>query len=95
MNFEIDEIKQTLAIEEQYESRGIIKPWLDLVSTKANRYRMFLITFLVIGIDWCGTSITSYYASLLSLKRLDAHLMMISSRPFFGLSASPRRTSSE
>lgn len=63
VNFEIAEIKEALAIEEVYESKGIIRPWLDLVSTKANRYRMFIITFLVIGIDWCGTSITSYYVS--------------------------------
>lgn len=61
VNFEIAEIKQALELEEQYESRGIFRPWLDLVATKPNRYRMFIIAFLVIGIDWCGTSITSYY----------------------------------
>lgn len=61
VQFELQEIKQTLNAEAMYETKGWIKPWLDLVSTGSNRYRMFIITIMVIGIDWCGTSITSYY----------------------------------
>lgn len=61
VQFELQEIKQTLDAEAMYETKGWIKPWLDLVSTRPNRYRMFIITIMVIGIDWCGTSITSYY----------------------------------
>lgn len=63
VQFELQEIKQTLDAEAMYETKGWIKPWLDLVSTGPNRYRMFIITVMVIGIDWCGTSITSYYLS--------------------------------
>ncbi|OXG33120.1 hexose transporter protein [Cryptococcus neoformans Bt120] len=63
VQFELQEIKQTLDAEAMYETKGWIKPWLDLVSTRPNRYRMFIITIMVIGIDWCGTSITSYYLS--------------------------------
>ncbi|KIR97093.1 hypothetical protein L804_05755 [Cryptococcus deuterogattii 2001/935-1] len=61
VQFELQEIKQTLDAEVMYETKGWIKPWFDLVSTGPNRYRMFIITVMVIGIDWCGTSITSYY----------------------------------
>lgn len=64
VQFELQEIKQTLDAEAMYETKGWIKPWLDLVSTGPNRYRMFIITVMVIGIDWCGTSITSYYVRI-------------------------------
>lgn len=67
VNFEIAEIKQALEIEERYESRGIFKPWVDLISTKANRHRLFIINWIVLSIDWCGTSITSYYVSYMPL----------------------------
>ncbi|WWC59833.1 uncharacterized protein I303_102395 [Kwoniella dejecticola CBS 10117] len=63
VQFEFEEIKQTLAVEAMYEKRGWIKPWLELVATGPNRYRMFIIFIMIIGIDWCGTSITSYYLS--------------------------------
>ncbi|KIR50834.1 hexose transporter [Cryptococcus gattii Ru294] len=64
VQFELQEIKQTLDAEAMYETKGWIKPWFDLVSTGPNRYRMFIITVMVIGIDWCGTSITSYYVRI-------------------------------
>lgn len=70
VQFELQEIKQTLDAEVMYETKGWIKPWFDLVSTGPNRYRMFIITVMVIGIDWCGTSITSYYVRI-SFSPLD------------------------
>ncbi|KII95906.1 hypothetical protein PLICRDRAFT_150906 [Plicaturopsis crispa FD-325 SS-3] len=68
VQFEFAEIVEALKAEDSIVSKGYISDWLELVRTPGNRYRMFLITFMIIGIDWCGTSIISYYLSpILSL----------------------------
>lgn len=57
------EIEDAITLANSVPKRGLIKDWYELVATKANRRRMFIISALVIGIDWCGTSVTSYYVS--------------------------------
>ncbi|GAA5894048.1 hypothetical protein JCM6882_007971 [Rhodosporidiobolus microsporus] len=61
--FEMAEIREALATEAAVPSRGFLGDWADLLATKANRYRMFVMCWFVFGIDWCGTAITSYYLS--------------------------------
>ncbi|WVF67416.1 hypothetical protein IAT40_002172 [Kwoniella sp. CBS 6097] len=59
--FEMQEIDRAIALDNLGKQRGFIASWTHLLATKANRYRMLVITVLVIGVDWCGTSVISYY----------------------------------
>ncbi|GAA6011711.1 hypothetical protein JCM10207_004219 [Rhodosporidiobolus poonsookiae] len=59
--YEMATIREALAVEEANPSKGLLGDWAELFSTKGNRYRMFVMTWFVLGIDWCGTAITSYY----------------------------------
>lgn len=57
VQLEYEEIKETLAIEREYESNS----WLELFKTKGNRHRLLILLSAGLFSQWSGNGLVSYY----------------------------------
>jgi sugar porter (SP) family MFS transporter len=58
--FELQEIQHTLAFERERSSRS----WLDLVRTKGNRHRTWIMATIAIAAQATGTTLVGYYLAV-------------------------------
>lgn len=59
VQIQFEEIKETLAIEKEYETTG----WLELFKTKGNRHRLIILLSAGLFSQWSGNGLVSYYIS--------------------------------
>ncbi|KAK4898831.1 hypothetical protein LTR27_003562 [Elasticomyces elasticus] len=57
---EIAEIKDTLRLEKEVESNG----WMEMIRTKGNRHRLYILLTLGLFSQWSGNGLASYYLAL-------------------------------
>ncbi|OQO08961.1 hypothetical protein B0A48_05851 [Cryoendolithus antarcticus] len=57
VQIELQEIKDTIKLEQEFESNG----WLELVKTKGNRHRLIILLSMGLFSQWSGNGIASYY----------------------------------
>lgn len=57
VQYEFQEIKETIALEATLKKRGISELW----ATKGNRHRMLICIFAGLFSQWSGNSLVSYY----------------------------------
>lgn len=57
---ELQEIKDTIKLEQEYEGNG----WLQLFKTKGNRRRVLILMTLGLFSQWSGNGIASYYFNI-------------------------------
>lgn len=57
VQLQYEEIKETLAIEKEYETTG----WLELFKTKGNRHRLLILISAGLFSQWSGNGLVSYY----------------------------------
>lgn len=57
---EIQEIKDTLNLEQEFEGNG----WMELIRTKGNRRRLLILLTLGLFSQWSGNGLASYYLTL-------------------------------
>lgn len=60
VQFEYQEIKETLRLEFQYSKTS---SYLDFLKTRGNRYRLLLLVSLGLFSQWSGNGLVSYYAT--------------------------------
>jgi len=60
VQFQYTEIKETIALEKNVASRG----WAELISTKGNRHRLFLLMTAGLFSQWSGNGLVSYYFTI-------------------------------
>ncbi|KAF2873481.1 general substrate transporter [Massariosphaeria phaeospora] len=60
VQFEYQEIKETLRLEFQYQKTST---YFDFFKTKGNRYRLLLLVSLGLFSQWSGNGLVSYYAT--------------------------------
>lgn len=60
VNFEMDEIESAIMLERSVQTSS----WKSLVSTPGNRKRTLITVLLGIFSQWCGSSVVSYYLTL-------------------------------
>jgi sugar porter (SP) family MFS transporter len=61
VQLELQEIKDTIKLEQEFESNG----WLELVKTKGNRHRLIILLSLGLFSQWSGNGLVSYYLNLI------------------------------
>ncbi|TVY34456.1 Lactose permease [Lachnellula subtilissima] len=59
--FEMAEISEAIRLEREFKAQG---SYLDLVRTKAYRWRSFIAAVIGVAVAWNGNSILSYYLTL-------------------------------
>lgn len=57
---ELQEIKDTIKLEQEFESNG----WLELIKTKGNRHRLIILLSLGLFSQWSGNGLVSYYINI-------------------------------
>ncbi|EMC91174.1 hypothetical protein BAUCODRAFT_317249 [Baudoinia panamericana UAMH 10762] len=57
---EIQEIKDTIKLEQEFESNG----WLELFRTKGMRHRLIILLTLGLFSQWSGNGLASYYLNI-------------------------------
>ena len=57
INVEFEEIKQTIALEKEFESNS----WVDLLRGSGNRHRLIILVPIGFFSQWSGNGLISYY----------------------------------
>jgi len=61
VQIELQEIKDTIKLEQEFESNG----WGELIKTKGNRHRLLILLTLGLFSQWSGNGLVSYYLNLI------------------------------
>ena len=61
VQFQYTEIKETIALEQSVATRG----WGELIATKGNRHRLFLLMTAGLFSQWSGNGLVSYYFNII------------------------------
>ena len=61
VQFQYTEVKETIALEQSVATRG----WGELIATKGNRHRLFLLMTAGLSSQWSGNGLVSYYFNII------------------------------
>lgn len=61
VQIELQEIKDTIKLEQEFESNG----WGELIKTKGNRHRLLILLTLGLFSQWSGNGLVSYYLNII------------------------------